>query len=279
MNVTDYLCCRDCNGKLKFKAKLLYCNKCHKSFPLEKGIYNFNEKDDKLVQEYQDFHRKEDPYQLVNSPRIVIEGHKRKIQILTKLFQRYNLKDKIILDIGSGDSIPEFLKECGVGIIQDISQFVLLRSKEKNKKGNFIFVASNKKLPCFSNSIDIIFSGEAIEHIKNLANFLKEIFRVLKPRGKLIITTPNSNAILYRLLGLVYSRTQQHISLQTYDSLIALLKTNFRINKTYGFNQSLFHYMDRMIKNKFFCKFWAKTFFKKPRYATGLIVEAEKCQN
>lgn len=45
-------------------------------------------------------------------------------------------------------------------------------------------------LPYPNDSFDIIFSKSVIEHINNTDHLLKEILRVLKPGGKLIILTP-----------------------------------------------------------------------------------------
>ena len=39
---------------------------------------------------------------------------------------------------------------------------------------------------------------QVIEHIKRDRDFLKEIYRVLKPGGKLILTTPNKNMSITR---------------------------------------------------------------------------------
>ncbi|MFY0628250.1 MAG: class I SAM-dependent methyltransferase [Reichenbachiella sp.] len=48
------------------------------------------------------------------------------------------------------------------------------------------------------NSFDTVISFQVIEHIKDDVNFLKEIHRVLKPKGKAIITTPNIKMTLSR---------------------------------------------------------------------------------
>ena len=45
------------------------------------------------------------------------------------------------------------------------------------------------KIPYPNNYFDEIYCKSVIEHIKNLDNFEKECFRVLKPNGKLIIIT------------------------------------------------------------------------------------------
>ena len=45
-----------------------------------------------------------------------------------------------------------------------------------------------------SNSVDIVYAGEVIEHFKKKFGkiLLKEIFRILKPGGKFLISTPNA---------------------------------------------------------------------------------------
>ena len=50
-------------------------------------------------------------------------------------------------------------------------------------------------IPPFSgledNSYDVVISFQVIEHVKKDLEYLKEIYRVLKPGGKALVTTPN----------------------------------------------------------------------------------------
>ena len=48
------------------------------------------------------------------------------------------------------------------------------------------------------NSIDFVVTFQVIEHIEDDKMFLQEIYRVLKPGGKMILTTPNSIMSLTR---------------------------------------------------------------------------------
>ncbi len=48
------------------------------------------------------------------------------------------------------------------------------------------------------NSMDFVVSFQVIEHIRNDRFFLEEVHRVLKPGGKLILTTPNRSMSLTR---------------------------------------------------------------------------------
>lgn len=49
-----------------------------------------------------------------------------------------------------------------------------------------------------NNSFDTVICFQVIEHIKNDSKLLSEIYRVLKPGGKLLLTTPNIDMSLTR---------------------------------------------------------------------------------
>lgn len=53
------------------------------------------------------------------------------------------------------------------------------------------------------NQFDAVIASEVIEHVLHPDEFLKQIVNVLKPGGRLLLTTQNSNAIHYRLRMLV----------------------------------------------------------------------------
>jgi len=56
-------------------------------------------------------------------------------------------------------------------------------------------------LPFADASFDILVSMEGIEHFENQTGFLRECGRVLKPGGKLILTTPNILHLSSRISG------------------------------------------------------------------------------
>jgi SAM-dependent methyltransferase len=91
----------------------------------------------------------------------------------------------------------------------------------KNKYPSAKFYSGN--IPPFSpfldNQFDSIISFQVIEHIKDDHLFIKEIFRVLKPGGIALITTPN------RPLSL--SRNPWHIREYTAGELVALARKYF----------------------------------------------------
>lgn len=58
----------------------------------------------------------------------------------------------------------------------------------------------NKKIPFNDKTFTYVTSVETIEHLENPWYFLREISRVLKDDGTLILTTPNINSISSRAL-------------------------------------------------------------------------------
>ncbi|MFC1868986.1 methyltransferase domain-containing protein, partial [Thermodesulfobacteriota bacterium] len=57
-------------------------------------------------------------------------------------------------------------------------------------------------IPLDDQTIDYIYAGEIIEHLINPEWMIKESFRILKPGGRMIITTPNISRIgnVFKLL-------------------------------------------------------------------------------
>jgi len=60
-----------------------------------------------------------------------------------------------------------------------------------------------EKLPFPDASFDYVVSIEGIEHTENAFRFLRECARVLKPAGRLFLTTPNVSCLQNRLLFLL----------------------------------------------------------------------------
>ncbi|MCS7138836.1 MAG: class I SAM-dependent methyltransferase, partial [Crenarchaeota archaeon] len=54
-------------------------------------------------------------------------------------------------------------------------------------------------LPFEDNFFDAVFAGELIEHLYDPDHFLEEVYRVLKPEGLFVLTTPNLASIHNRI--------------------------------------------------------------------------------
>ena len=62
----------------------------------------------------------------------------------------------------------------------------------------------NEHIPVEDEQFDLSVSIEVVEHIENQFNFIKEMMRVTKVGGTLIITTPNTTSLISRIYFLLY---------------------------------------------------------------------------
>ncbi len=104
-------------------------------------------------------------------------------------------KNKVILDAGCGSGYgSETLVKAGAkkvfGI--DLAARSIHYAQAHHSHKNLIFRQGNlSKLDFPDKFFDLICIFEAIEHIKNYQQAVNEFYRVLKPGGLLIISTPN----------------------------------------------------------------------------------------
>jgi len=155
------------------------------------------------------------------------------------IFQRHMIAYKeasklisgTVLEIGCGEGygISELVKfsEKYIGV----DKFDTFISEEIKKNNDIVFhkMEIPPLLNIEANSIDFVVTFQVIEHIQDDHYFLKEIFRVLKPGGKLLLTTPN------KLMSL--SRNPWHIREYTPFEMKDILSKYFaktQVNGVYG---------------------------------------------
>jgi len=104
-----------------------------------------------------------------------------------------------ILDVGCGDGYYSYLLS-GLGIKLDLTGTDFdkraLESARKNlgsKKIKLFWADLMAKLPFKDKIFDKIVMSEVAEHLPNDVKGLKEVRRVLKPGGTLVLTVPNAN--------------------------------------------------------------------------------------
>lgn len=94
-------------------------------------------------------------------------------------------------------------------------------------------VADVLHLPFKNNIFNLVYFTDVIEHLPENSeiNALNEIYRVLKPNGYLILTTPNDRIIYTYLDPAKYIVNHRHYKIK--DILKIVKNTNFKIEKIF----------------------------------------------
>ena len=124
--------------------------------------------------------------------------------MLTFNFKKYQLKDEgTMLDVGCGEGRHIF------GVMQDYPMMKCIgldmdhESLEKAEEGYEYFESISEagaeflkgsaySLPFPNDTFDLVVCSEVLEHLHEYDDAVKEIFRVLKPRGKFYASVPAS---------------------------------------------------------------------------------------
>jgi len=112
-----------------------------------------------------------------------------------KLKKLIPLEDNItIIDFGCGNGkILEEIKKINpkanlIGL--DVSETALEQARKNLPEVELYKINDGEKIPLKSEIADFIFSSEVIEHIYDIENAFSEMARILRPGGKILLTTP-----------------------------------------------------------------------------------------
>lgn len=172
----------------------------------------------------------------------------------------------IILDAGCGPcSYANILKKLNDNIL-----CLDLKKSTNNEDGPPFCLGSIVNLPIKNNSIDFIYSLTVLQYIENDVEAIHEFYRILKPKGKLLITVPTKRSPFWLIremeiyFDLYPMQSSWNIKPYTYytrkmiDNLIA---NNFDIIELRGYTYNFFP--------RFFLLFL--TFAKKNRFFEGFF--------
>jgi ubiquinone/menaquinone biosynthesis C-methylase UbiE len=110
-----------------------------------------------------------------------------------------NLKEgEVVVDLGSGAGIDIFLaskkvSETGKAIGIDMTDQMLKKARKNALKGNYTNVEFRKgdieeNIPLNNNTVDAVISNCVINLTTNKTNAFKEVFRILKHNGRMVIS-------------------------------------------------------------------------------------------
>ena len=117
-----------------------------------------------------------------------------------------------VLDVGcgAGEFCAALIERGARPIAVDVAREALRRAHERIPELDARLWEPGEPLPLEDNSVDVVWAGEVIEHVVDVAPWLSELRRVLRPRGTLLLTTPHHGPLT--LLGLALSprRFERH---------------------------------------------------------------------
>lgn len=138
----------------------------------------------------------------------------------------------ILLDVGFAQCANPFLKaDRIIGVDPNMV--------EKPPNYDEVFAGTIADYICAhgAGSVDSLVVGELLEHLEDPLGFLRECHNVLAIGGKLVLSTPNPNSLIERLLTITLSRkyfyTRQHVFIFPQRWLIRIIElvgfTNVRL--------------------------------------------------
>lgn len=163
-----------------------------------------------------------------NSIRSATPGRKQIVNIKNKIFTKLlnKAKGKKILDVACGTG--RFLHLYGDREIHgiDISSDQLKEARKLNLAKK-LTVADAENIPYPDNFFDVVITSQFIEHIPQYEQVIKEMVRVTKPKGSLIIDFPNKHSLTYLPTKFrILKGKLRHLNLFTKKQIINLSKKN-----------------------------------------------------
>ena len=128
-----------------------------------------------------------------------------------------------VLDFGIGDGRLAMQLDALDLTGADVSQVALERARTRLPDARLLHVEPDEPLPFEDNAFDLVLAAETLEHVRDLQLALSEIRRVLRPGGRLAVTTPLGSrlGVLFRGFDSPFS---PHLRTFTRRSLRATLE-------------------------------------------------------
>jgi 2-polyprenyl-3-methyl-5-hydroxy-6-metoxy-1,4-benzoquinol methylase len=173
--------------------------------------------------------------------------------ILSKV--KKNVKN--ILDVGAGSAwVAQHFKSSEVNVVSlDISLLNVKKAKSLVPTINHTqLVADSFKLPFGNYTFDCVIASEIIEHVVDPRMFIEELFRVVRPSGNLIITTPYKEKLRYYLCVHCNKKTPIHAHIHSFDEqiLLKIAPENIRFSNHFIFGNKYLIFLRTYILLKYF---------------------------
>ena len=224
---------------------------------LECGVQRLNEKDC-MPSEYYDSgkYRKKLQQSLINKKALKEQDHVQKF-LIDSVGGLNILRIQVFVDVG-----------CGAGSLLDMTRGIAKKQigiepcepylNALTGRGYKVYPNISLALEENKRTCDWALSSQVIEHVEDPVKFLKDIYKLLKPGGHAIISTPNLNDILNSILPEFqefFYRTQHRWYFNKESMVFCAKKSGFEIIEAkfihrYGLANTFFWLRDRVPKGR-----------------------------
>jgi len=174
-----------------------------------------------------------------------------------KLINSFKTEEKTILDVGAGTG--DFLKVCKTGGWKITGIEPSDKAREYAESKNIVLYENLNQVE--NNQFDVITLWHVLEHIPNLVEYIKQLKKLLKPNGVLIIAVPNhksfdakhykefwaaydvprhlwhfSKTAISKLFSLVDMNVEKILPMKFDSYYVSLLSENYKTKKSRPFN-------------------------------------------
>jgi 2-polyprenyl-3-methyl-5-hydroxy-6-metoxy-1,4-benzoquinol methylase len=97
-----------------------------------------------------------------------------------------------VLDVGCGEGrFAAELTQAGMTVVGvDVAEEPLRRARARHPFLDLRLVPPEDRWPLADASFDVVWAGETIEHVADTGGWLSELRRLLRPGGRLLLSTP-----------------------------------------------------------------------------------------
>ena len=160
--------------------------------------------------------------------------------IYNNIPKKSNIK---VLEAGCGTGrilIPLAKKGINCYGIDPSSNMLAILEKKKNDLNIELKKGDIEKIPYPGNTFDIVFTMHVLMHMTSHKKAIKEMYRVLKPGGKLIADFPNKNSP-YTILSIILTPKKTRTHLFTKKYLKNLFKEyNYKIAGLFSYSKMIY---------------------------------------
>jgi SAM-dependent methyltransferase len=207
-------------------------------------------------------------------------GHFRRMDVLSQA-DIGDISNSVVGDFGTGPwgvacVFPKLraARRCyGFDVSRKALEMAAVVDADIAAKTSYL-TSDGETIPLDTDTLDILWAGEVIEHVREPQLFLQEVARVCRDHGQIFLSTPNKDAVYYLARGETYATGPEHIALMNYATLRQHLELFFTDIQISGYETSLYPDLDETITNEAALDLIQCRAFVCPEAASGFIVSA-----